>query len=277
MWDKVGRWRAGRFGGGRPFGWLPGGGFGSPVVVRGGSPRQIVSRRRSGRGSCVGLVGGHSPLQVSLNGKPDDPIGPRAATDDSATPVQAATIENARPFDRARDPAAIRVPVWIGERHVERSVRRRSSERSSHEVDRVSGLVGVEHDEQVDIAVAGVIAAGDGAIEPDCGWFELGHEVGDDEVGPFVESSAVPNGFAVFDCPRARHAVKSSSVRRVEGSRRAAEAVRFPVQGNLQRCMPSHCQRARPADADLGRHTIWRGGPPRTTRRRAHQARQRPR
>jgi len=38
----------------------------------------------------------------------------------------------------------------------------------------------------------------------------------------------------------------------------------FPVQGNLQRCMPSRQLRARPARPDRQRHPTRRGGPPRT-------------
>jgi len=114
-------------------------------------------------------------------------------SEDSVTSINASPVEDGRPFDRPGDLAAAHIPIGIAERHVERSARCRTLERPGLEVDRVSGFVGVEHDEQVDVAVAVVIAAGDGAIEPDCGWIELGHEVGDDDVGPFVESSAVPN------------------------------------------------------------------------------------
>jgi len=39
---------------------------GGPGVVRGGPPRRVVSCRRS----CARALGGHTPLQVSLNGKP---------------------------------------------------------------------------------------------------------------------------------------------------------------------------------------------------------------
>ena len=53
------------------------GAFGSSGVARGGPPRQIVSRFRSGQRVVRRRGGGSTPLQVSLNGKPDNPVGSR--------------------------------------------------------------------------------------------------------------------------------------------------------------------------------------------------------
>jgi hypothetical protein len=62
------------------------------------------------------------------------------------------------------------------------------------QLDRIGGVVSVEDDEEVDVAV--VVAAGDRAVQPDLVRFEGTYEFIDEFGDPVSDATAVPAGSA---------------------------------------------------------------------------------